>query len=160
MNEQASRADAADDTVRRHLWAAAAIGLIPLPWVDLAALAALQLDMLHGLAKLYQVEFSKERGKSLIAALSVSGGAASISANAGSLLRAVPFYGLIVGAGSAALFGAATYAMGKVFIQHFESGGTLLNFDPRAARDYYAKQYAAGQKEAAKSKNPYAGMQP
>jgi len=26
--------------------------------------------------------------------------------------------------------GAATYALGMVFIQHFSSGGTFLNFDP------------------------------
>jgi hypothetical protein len=30
-----------------------------------------------------------------------------------------------------ALFSGATYAIGMAFIQHFESGGTLLDFKPR-----------------------------
>jgi uncharacterized protein (DUF697 family) len=160
MNDKESRAASADGTVKKHMWAASAIGFLPFPWVDMAALAALQLNLLHGLATLYDVEFSAELGKSLIAALSVGGGAASVSATGRSLLKIIPFSGLVGGLGSAALFGASTYALGKVFVQHFESGGSLLNFDPRRAREYYAKQYAEGQKEIAKSKKPFVGIQP
>ena len=29
--------------------------------------------------------------------------------------------------------------MGKVFIQHFESGGTFLDFDPDKVRSYFSK---------------------
>jgi hypothetical protein len=44
--------------------------------------------------------------------------------------------------------GAATYAVGKVFIQHFESGGTLLNFNPDSVRDYYKQELQKGKTTA------------
>jgi len=33
--------------------------------------------------------------------------------------------------------GAATYAIGKVFVRHFASGGTFLTFNPEKVKDYY-----------------------
>ncbi|MNC99258.1 hypothetical protein D3C83_174830 [compost metagenome] len=39
-----------------------------------------------------------------------------------------------------ALAGASTYATGRVFVDHFESGGTFDNFDPETARGDYAQQ--------------------
>jgi hypothetical protein len=36
-----------------------------------------------------------------------------------------------------AISGGMTYAIGKVFVQHFESGGTLLDFQPEKMRKYY-----------------------
>jgi uncharacterized protein (DUF697 family) len=160
MNEQTLQASTADDTVRKHMWGALAIALIPYPWVDMAALSALQLNMLNNLAKLYQVEFSKERGKSLIAALAGGSAAASIAANVGSLFKAVPLYGLIQSVGSATLYGASTYAVGKVFIQHFESGGTFLNFDPEKVKEYYGRYYIDGASEISKPSSRHTGLQP
>jgi hypothetical protein len=38
---------------------------------------------------------------------------------------------------------AMTKAVGGVFIMHFESGGTLLTFDPKAFREYFIKEFRA-----------------
>jgi uncharacterized protein (DUF697 family) len=160
MNEQAIRASTADDTVRKHMWGALAIAFIPYPWIDMATLSALQLNMLHSLAKLYETEFSEERGKSLIAALAGGSAAVSISANVGSLFKAIPLYGLIQSVGSASLYGASTYAVGKVFIQHFESGGTFLNFDPEKVKEYYARYYIDGVRKISKPSSRHTGLQP
>jgi hypothetical protein len=35
---------------------------------------------------------------------------------------------------------ALTYAIGRVFIHHFELGGTLLNFDADKLRSYFREQ--------------------
>jgi hypothetical protein len=35
--------------------------------------------------------------------------------------------------------------LGKVFIQHFESGGTLLDFNIRTQRHQYEQHFAAAQ---------------
>jgi hypothetical protein len=35
---------------------------------------------------------------------------------------------------------AATYAIGKVFIQHFASGGTLLDFEPPNYREFLSRE--------------------
>ena len=40
--------------------------------------------------------------------------------------------------------GASTYAVGQVFIQHFESGGTFLDFDPDKVKAYFAEQVEKG----------------
>jgi hypothetical protein len=38
------------------------------------------------------------------------------------------------------LSAGATYAIGKAFIQHFESGGTLLDFNPPDYREFVKAQ--------------------
>jgi hypothetical protein len=52
----------------------------------------------------------------------------------------------------AALSFATTYAVGNLFIQHFESGGTLLDFDPAKTREYFATQFKQGQMLATEAK--------
>jgi hypothetical protein len=44
--------------------------------------------------------------------------------------------------------GASTYAIYKVFIQHFESGGTFLDLDPAKVKSYFAEQFTKGKKVA------------
>jgi hypothetical protein len=46
----------------------------------------------------------------------------------------------------------ATYAIGKVFVKHFESGGTLLNFNVDKVKDYYNEQFKKGEKVASSAK--------
>jgi hypothetical protein len=46
------------------------------------------------------------------------------------------------------LSAGATYAIGKAFIQHFQSGGTLLDFNPP---DY--REFVRSQKEKWESRN-------
>jgi hypothetical protein len=54
-------------------------------------------------------------------------------------------FGAILGAVTLPFFaGAATYAIGKVFMQHFASGGTFLDFDPDKVRGYFREQFGKG----------------
>jgi len=51
------------------------------------------------------------------------------------------------------LFGAAfTYAIGKVFIQHYASGGTMLDFGTEKARTFVGEQYEKGKQFVKRSK--------
>jgi len=115
---------------RFSLWAGAA-GLIPVPLVDLAAVGGLQLQMLRKLAAIYDVPYSENRGKSILASFAgtlIPAGAAPAAAG---LLKSVPGIGTAVGALTMPTFCAgATYTIGRTFIQHFASGGTLLDFAP------------------------------
>jgi uncharacterized protein (DUF697 family) len=121
---------------RFALWAGAA-GAIPLPVVDLVAVGGLQVQMLRRLSQIYEVPFSANRGKSLVATLAGSLIPASSAAGAASLLKGVPVLGTIISTiVMAPLSAGATYAIGKAFIQHFESGGTLLNFNPPDYREF------------------------
>ncbi|MGR9105462.1 MAG: YcjF family protein [Gammaproteobacteria bacterium] len=148
-----SKTGRANKAVRNYTVASVVVGAVPLPVVDLLCLSGLQLKMLHKLSKLYEVQFSEQLGKSLIASL-IGGGvplsfSTSLASLVKSLAKSVPVYGTATGMISVAVFGgASTYAIGKVFIQHFESGGTFLDFDPEQVKDYYAKQFKDGQQEA------------
>jgi hypothetical protein len=69
---------------------------------------------------------------------------------AASAAKSVPGVGTAAGVMSmSVLGGAATYAIGKVFVQHFESGGTFLDFDPEAVREHFAAEFNKGKDVAA-----------
>ncbi len=124
--------------VKRYMWISAGVGLIPLPALDAAALIALQLKMLKDLTNLYpDIHFSEQLGKASITAL--LGASAPIAGSGlGYMLRALPVVGPAISLVTIPAFsGASTYAVGKVFIMHFESGGTLLDFDPSKMRAHY-----------------------
>ncbi len=144
--------------VKTHMLIAMGAGLIPIPLVDLAALTGIQLNMLHRLANHYDVEFSKQLGKSAIASLLGGGIPLSLTSKIGGIVMGVPILSWITGTFGTALFGgASTYAIGKVFIQHFESGNTFLTFDPEQVRAYYSQQLDEGKEKARKS---FAGIKP
>lgn len=158
MAEIASKADTAYNIVKKYMLGALGVGLIPVPLIDMAALSGLQLKMIHSLSNIYEVEFSENIGKSLTASLMGGGIPLSFSSNIVGWLKAVPFYGFIGGIIGTSLFGgASTYAVGKVFIQHFESGGTLLTFDPEKMRAYYTREFEKGKEEIRKN---FAGVKP
>ncbi len=133
-------------TVRRYMWWSMGAGLIPVPFVDLAAVTGVQIKMLADLSKLYDVPFEKNRVKVVAGSLigSVVPGTLAFGAF-GSMLKAVPVVGALAGAPAMVLFcGASAWALGKVFIQHFESGGTFLNFEPDQVREYFKAQFEEG----------------
>jgi hypothetical protein len=71
-----------------------------------------------------------------------------------SLAKAVPGLGTATGMISVSILGGATtYAIGSVFVQHFESGGTLLDFDPKKMRAYFSSKLQEGKGVAATLKS-------
>jgi uncharacterized protein (DUF697 family) len=152
--DYAARTKQANHTVNNYMIGSLAVGLVPVPLFDLAAVTAIQLTMLHRLAKQYEIPFKKETGKSLIASLLGGVFTTQTAVPVASVIKFIPIVGQASGAISVALLsGATTYAVGKVFIQHFESGGTFLDFDPEKVRDYFAEQLQEGQLVAADLKN-------
>jgi uncharacterized protein (DUF697 family) len=146
------RKESASKLVDRFaIWSGVA-GIIPVPVVDLIAVGGLQLQMLRRLSQIYDVPFSKNRGKSLIASLAGSAIPASSAAGAASLLKGVPVLGTAISTVvMPALSAGATYAIGKTFIQHFESGGTLLDFNPPDYREFLKSHREMWDSRATKS---------
>jgi uncharacterized protein (DUF697 family) len=137
-------ATAAELVDRLSLWSGAA-GLLPIPIVDVAAVGGVQLYMLRKLSEIYGVPFSDNLGKSVIASLAGSvlpaSTAVTTTMTVGSMLKALPGVGWAIGALTMpALSAGATYIIGKVFIQHFASGGTLLDFNPPDYREFIKSQ--------------------
>jgi uncharacterized protein (DUF697 family) len=97
--------------------------------------------MLKQLANLYQVDYSKSRGKTFVSAL-----AGSTFAKIGAMLvKAIPGIGSLLGGISmSVLSGASTYAIGQVLIHHLEAGGDFLNIDLAWARKSYDETFEQG----------------
>jgi len=139
--------------VKKYTWYSIGAGIIPVPFVDLAALSGVQLKMLWDLSAQYNIEFSQNKAQNIISTLAGTLAASATSTVVGSVIKFVPVIGTILGTISMPAFsGASTYALGKVFIQHFESGGTLLTFDPTKVREYYKEMFAKGQEIYEESK--------
>jgi len=148
----ASREVEAMRIVREYMAWSSGAGLIPVPLLDLAAIAGVELKMIHSLSNLYGVPFSRTSAKSIVGALVGGGGTYVLAGPASSMLKVIPVIGQLAGIfASPAIAAAATYALGKVFIQHFESGGTLLDFNAADARRYYQEHFAS-----ARAKTPTA----
>lgn len=111
-------------------WSAAA-GFIPMPYLDIAGLAAIQVKMVNEIAQVYGKTVQQEAVKTTVATLLGTLTSAGLAAPvAFSTLKIIPGLGAVAGGISlGALGAAATYAIGKVFVNHFEGGGTLANFD-------------------------------
>lgn len=141
MTEQETRALI---IVKNHMYLTAGAGVIPIPLFDIAAVTALQVRMLKELADHYDLPFSAERGKSVIASLVGSVLSTTLAyGTVGSAVKAVPFVGWAAGlATMPAMAATSTFALGKVFIQHFEAGGTFLNFDPDQVRGHFEQEFA------------------
>jgi len=142
----------ANRVVTRYVLGTIAAAVIPFPLADLAVVSGVQLKMLHSLSNTFGIPFRKEWGKAAVSSL--IGGALPVASTPlllSSLAKLIPVGGQIVGLGTqAVLNGATTYALGKVFIQHFASGGTFLTFDPEKVRAYFEEQVEEGKKVAAK----------
>lgn len=134
-----------DRVLRHHVYGAMGVGLVPIPVVDFAGVAGIQVNLVAQLAKMHEVEFSRERIRGIV--LSIAGGAvpATLGLPLASALKAIPFAGTTLGVLSMPVVaGASTYAVGQVFIKHFASGGTFLTFDTEWAKSYYNEMFNKG----------------
>jgi uncharacterized protein (DUF697 family) len=170
----AQRDELAEQLVSRFTAWSAAAGVIPVPVVDVIAIGGVQLQMLRRLAEIYNVPFSENRGKSVLASLigSVIATTAATTVGVGvwSALKFVPVIGTTVAALTMpAMSAGATYVVGKVFIKHFASGGTLLDFNPGDYREFIKShspkspvgaEAAPAQAEPVSSKGPASSKGP
>ena len=134
-------------------WSAAA-GMIPVPYVDLVALGAVQFTMVRDLASLYDIDADKKLVRTVVStALGTLAPTVVSTSLVGSSLKLIPGGGTLLGSASVAAFSAAaTYAIGKVFVRHFENGGTLQSFSAENIQDELKDEFASAS-EKAESKN-------
>jgi len=144
----------ASKIVRNHMLVAIGSCVLPIPLLDVGLLAGIQLRMLKKLAEHYEVTFSEQRANAIIGSLA----GVSVTMAAASLLRMVPGVGqALLAVGSLTLPPASTYALGQVFIKHFESGGTFLTFDEKRAKPEYDEKVHEGKKVVEQS---FVGVRP
>lgn len=142
--------DVADQIIKRHSIYGALGGLLPLPVFDVAVIIGVQIKMIADLCEVYGQHFSKQIVKAYV--VSLVGGVlpvSGVSVAIGSAVKSIPgigsLFGMLVVPGVAA---ASTWAVGKVFVWHFEQGGTLANFDVETARPRFQREFAAARGRA------------
>jgi uncharacterized protein (DUF697 family) len=126
-------------------------GAISIPMIDMLYVTVIQLKLINELSFEYGVKFSKNRAKAIVTSLTAGlGTSLLVKAN---LLGAIPAIGTLSSAAARTIFASAmTYAIGQVFVRHFESGGTFLDFDSSKYKDYFANMYKEGEKVAVKQR--------
>jgi len=145
-----------DDILKIHVYWAVGAGLIPLPVVDIAAVTAIQVDMLKQICTYYKIDYSEESGKTWITALVTSTMTSVLARVGSSALKFIPVVGTFLGATSMAILsGASTYALGQAFMHHFENGGTFGNINEDKVKEIYKEQVKEGKKIAEKLKEKY-----
>lgn len=138
-----ARVAEAQSLVKNNVIWAMGVGVVPFPLIDLLGISGVQIKMLREMSSLYDIPFSEHKVKNIVGALIAGLGSIGIGgAVAFSVFKVVPLMGHLAGALAVpAAAGALTYAVGTVFIQHFESGGTILDFDPKAVREHFRAEF-------------------
>jgi uncharacterized protein (DUF697 family) len=150
MSEQQPEADAntrlatASRLISNACAWSAGVGLIPLPIVDVAALAVVQVKLADDIARLYGQRFTRDALKGTVAVLLSTIVPTGVAGAVGGSLKFVPGIGTTVGVLSQPAFGAAaTYALGRVLVRHFEFGGTTMSFRADAIHEDLKKEFDA-----------------
>ena len=144
-----SPTEEAKKLVNRYMWYSGGVGLIPIPMVDFIGVSALQIKLVNDLAKMYNLPFNKEIARSIIATMLAGTATGALASGTAQFLRSVPVIGGILGFSTIGAYSlATTYAIGHIFIQHFEAGGTLLTFKPEAMKAYFDELYTSGREVA------------
>lgn len=134
-----------DSIIKKHVLFSMGVGLIPVPMLDLVAITGIQLNMLRKLAEMYEVPFNEHKVKSTLSSLVGGGVTVPVARTLLSFTKMIPVVGQAVGLVTMPITaGATTFALGKVFDQHFSSGGTFLTFDSDKAKDYYNRMFEKG----------------
>ncbi len=142
-------------TVDSYSKIAAAVGLLPGGPLNFAAILAVQVTMVWKISKNFGHEDGKDRIRGSVMSLFGSFVSTTVGHGAGVAIASIP----AVIAGTLVYFlvtpvlaYAMTKAVGNTYIMHFESGGTLLTFDPKAFADYFLAEFKkAGGKVAAEA---------
>lgn len=132
--------------IRKYSLLAMGAGLIPIPVVDVVATGGLEVMLIAELAGLYQFKVP-EKLVFLKLLISAAGSILPVyfSIKTYSLLRTLPWIGHTLFAGLISIASGATmYAVGRIFQEHYESGGTFLSLDNVYLKRFFEEKYQEG----------------
>jgi len=139
----------ADATILKHMGLAMGGGAIPIPVLDLAAVTAVQLDLLKRLAAIYDVPLEGGSSRAFLTSLTGAFGASAAGRIGASLAKAIPGVGTIGGGvAQVVLTGATTYAIGQLFKRLFREGRSLDQVEIADLREEAAGYLEAGRERA------------
>jgi uncharacterized protein (DUF697 family) len=122
----AQRRSRANTIVERHAVYSGFGGIIPVPIANVASITAIIVRMVKELSSLYGVPFQRDRARAIV--IGLMGGAMPTglaAATSSTLVYIIPASGVIGLAVSSLAAVACTRSIGRIFVEHFESGATL-----------------------------------
>lgn len=123
-------------------WATAA-GFIPVVGLDTVTISGVQLKMVYDLCEIYKIPFKKEAVLAIVGA-ALGGSLTTIIATKVTSfgVSKIPYVGSVVSLiTQPAISYATTYAIGLLFIKHFENNGNLLNFDLESTKAVFDREF-------------------
>ena len=113
----------------RHATYSAFGGVVPLPIASVAGITTIIIRMVKILSNLYGVPFERDRARAIVAGLVGGATPAGFAVVTTSTLFYVVPAGALLGTVVSTISAiACTRSIGRVFIEHFESGATLNDF--------------------------------
>ncbi len=146
-----SRKAVVDRIITTSTALAAGAGALPIPVWDTIMIGGIQLKMIGDISEAYGVPFTENIGKSAIATLLGSLAPDLLARGTfGIFFKTLPGIGSVISTvAMPVLAGGCTYAIGQVFIRHYESGGTLLTFNAKDFQAGFTDEVKAGMKKVA-----------
>ena len=147
----------AKEIIRKHMMYSMAGGAIPIPIVDLAAVTAVQLDMLKQLAATYDVRLDAKSTRAFVTSLTSTLAGATLARVGASLMKIVPGVGTLAGgATQVVVTGASTYAVGNLFKRLFKENRSIDDLDVQSVKDEFLSYFEAGKERALSLKDKVA----
>ncbi len=133
--------------INHHIILTMGAGAIPIPLADIAAVTAIQLEMLKSICEEYGADYSKKIGRSII--MSIAGN--TLVRFGASFAKGIPGIGTLLGGGAQVILsGASTFAIAQAFVWHLDKSSNLEDFDVEEGKKIYKAEMEKG-KEVAKS---------
>ena len=123
------RQSQANAIVERYANFSALGGVIPVPLINVAGVTVIILRMVKKLCQLYGVPYEQGRARALV--VGVAGGAVPTTASAvttSTLVYFIPGVNLLGLAVSSVTASVCARAIGRRFVEHFETGASLMDF--------------------------------
>ena len=142
MSQQMSVREAASmQIVYRYVAMSAGAALIPAPGVDTIVLAGIHVALIKEICEQYDVSFSEHAARNILIAVLASVGPGAVGSLASrKVLQVLSATTRVFGWAFLSAWSAAfSYGLGRLFITHFESGGTLLSFDATRVHRVFGK---------------------
>lgn len=116
-----------DKIIRQNVYGAMGLGLVPVHWFQFAAVLPVQLNLARQLSKLYGVPFKEGLAKNIITSVIGAGASTLVSPFVKVAVAGIPLMGLPLAVSAQPLMNmASTYAVGHMFVNHFERGGNFV----------------------------------
>lgn len=128
----------ANHIVKNSVIAAMAVSWVPVPVADILMVSGVCVLMVRRLCEYYETPFDPNLVRGAVLGLGAGVAPLMVTGAMSSAAKLIPGLGLLAGAaGSSLTAGGLTFAVGQVFIRHFEGNGTLSSFRPDEHLAYF-----------------------